>query len=189
MINLVNKIPFLDTILSNENFNEIKSFENYNLKIEKIQDRIEISYKLTYSTNVFIYEYENKYWLTLNPNNLYKKFGKEINLIRYKYFYKKLILTKDNYKFIIDDNELYSIPLDSYKGLQILKNWINKYTKLIQQIPQENLIIEMSAGIDTRVLSYFWRNTNNSYYIYTKQRQTEYQYACNVISYINERIN
>lgn len=173
-------------ILSNENFDDIESYENLNLKIDKFNDHIEIIFKLTYSTNIFIYENDNYYYLSFHHKQIFEKFG-EKNVKRYYNFFNKLILYKDHYEIIEDTNiSLYSVSIFSDEGIKILKDWINKYTKIIQNINPDNLCIELSGGIDTRILSYFWRNTNNTYTVYTKNDPNEVNEAINVINYINE---
>ena len=63
-------IPLWDTIFTNKeilndtNFqliNNVENFENINLKIERNESNIEISFKLTYSVNIFTVN-DNKYY-------------------------------------------------------------------------------------------------------------------------------
>ena len=184
MIEITDFVPFYNTILTNKNFDKIEDFENYNLLIKKINDYIEISFKLTYSTNVFIHQENNIYYISLNSDLMYEMFNKNDVIIYYKTF-DKLILTKDKYEFIDDENLLWTIPLKSNKAINILNNWITTYKNIIQNINPENLIIELSAGIDTRILTYFWRNTGKIYDIYTENDNREIKYANDVIDYIN----
>lgn len=184
MIEITDFVPFYNTILTNKKFDEIKDYENYNLLIKKINDYIEISFKLTYSTNVFIHQENNIYYISLNADLMYEKFDKNDVTIHYKTF-DKLILTKDKYKFIDDENLMWTVPLKSEDGVNILNNWIKQYKNIIQNINPKNLIIELSAGIDTRILTYFWRNTGKIYDIYTENDYREIKYANDVINYIN----
>ena len=181
-------IPLLDFIISNKNFDDIQPFENYNLKIERINDIIEITFKLTYSVNVYIYEENSFYYVSFIKQLLLNKFGDciENKIIRRYTFFKKLILTKSNYNFIDDNNELYTISLNSDKGIQILKNWIGKYENIMKSINPKQIRIELSSGIDTRILSYFWRNLPYTYDVYTKDDPDEVNDALNVINHINK---
>ena len=181
-------IPLIDFILSNEFFEEIPEVELFNFKIEKINDTIEMSFKHTYSLNVYIYENNSFYYLSFYKEMLLKQFGNEIEdkIIRRHKFFKKMILTKTNYSFIDDINTIHTISIYSDEGIQILKQWINKYENIIKNINPRLLTIELSAGIDTRVLSYFWRNLPYTYDVYTKNDPGEINEAINVIDYINE---
>lgn len=184
--NITWKVPFLDTVFSNTNFDDILSFENHNLKIERKNDIIEISYKLTYSTNVFIYEDNDHYWMTLNPDNFDDyNFDKE-KIIRYRDIYDKLILTKDGYQFIGNTNTLYTVPLNSIEGTNIINDWVNRYKELIQSIPEDQLIIEFSGGICSKILTYFWCNTNKNYIVYITKDSQDIKQSTDIINYINE---
>lgn len=187
-------IPLWDTIFTNKEIlndnkfqliNNVKNFENINLKIERNESNIEISFKLTYSVNIFIVNDNKYYYVSFNPKLLLEYFSED-HIVRHYAFFDKLILNKDIYKFTYSKNELYVIPINSSEGINIIKNWINRYINIVQNITPSNLNIEMSAGIDTRVLSYFWRNTNNEYLVYTKNDPDEYEDAVNVINYIND---
>lgn len=186
--------PFWDTVLSNTNFDEIPDFENLNLCIKHVDDHIEIYFKLTYSTNVFIYEenYQkyyksdnNKYWLSLNPENLYKLFDKD-KIQRHVKFYKKLLLYRNKYEFVDEQHDIYTVPFWKQEGIDLMNNWIQKYKNIISGVDRKKLIIELSSGIDTRILTYFWRNTPGEYYVYTKNDPKELDDALRVIHHIEE---
>lgn len=185
MITITYKVPFFNDIISSDKFDEIEDFENYNLNIKKINDTVEISFKNTYSTNVFIYENNNKYWMCLNPYVMYEHFNKEDIIVHYNAF-KKLILTKDNYTFIDDENTMWSVDILSDEAIDILNKWIVKYKNIIQNIDPKEFIIEQSSGIDTRILTYFWRNTGKTYDMFTILRKGEIEHSMDVINYLND---
>ena len=60
------KTPLWDKYLSNENFKKIKDFENMNLSIKRVDDHIEVKFKLTYSPNMYIYEQDGLYYMCVN---------------------------------------------------------------------------------------------------------------------------
>ena len=185
MITIDWTVPFFHTIFSSDNFDEIVSYENYNLKIEKFDDRVEISFKNTYSTNVFIYEKDDKYWMCLNPYKMYEQFNKDDMYVRYKTF-EKLILTKNDYTFIDDENTMWSVDILSDEAINILNKWISKYKDIIGNIDTKQFIIEQSSGIDTRILTYFWRNTGKTYDMFTILREGEIEHSMDVINFLNE---
>lgn len=171
-------------IFSNKNFDEIKDFENHNLVIKKIDDHIEIYFKLTNSVNIFSYNDGKYYYLSFDGITLTNEFGE--NIERHYKFFEKLILTKDTFFFIEKKEDLATIDFLSKEGQTIFKEWKERYKELISSIPQDDLIIELSAGMDTRMLSYFYRNLNKTYTVYSKPDPDEINEALNVINYINE---
>lgn len=177
--------PLWDNYLSNENFDKIKDFENFNMLLCRVDDHIEISFKHTYSPNVFIYEKDGLYYLCSNHKVLENKFPGE-PLIRQRDFFKTLYLYRDHYEFDFRKHtQIYSIT-DKYKIIDVLKKWIVKYKKVIGDIDPNDLIIELSSGIDTRVLSYFWRYKPVKYKVYTKPNHVETEIALPIINYIKE---
>ena len=176
--------PFWNSFFSNTDFNNIPSFENINLCINHNNNVVEISFKHTISTNVFIYENNCNYWLSLNPETL-QQFGKN-NIKRHYEFFKKLILFKDHYEFIDDDIEIDSVIAHDIEGINILHNWIRKYKDILNSIDSTKLICELSAGFDTRILTFFWRYIDKTINVYTKNKIEETDTAKYIAKYIND---
>ena len=173
--------PFFDTYISNTNFDEINSYQNHNLVINKTDTEIIIYFKYTYSVNVWIYKHKNDFYLCINHKILENKFG-ENNLLNYNNYWNKLIITKYNYEFIEDNIDAIDVQLNTTEAGIIINNWINKYKNIINKIDTNNLLCEVSAGLDTRALSYFWRNNNQKYNVYTKDDDLELKESLDVIN-------
>lgn len=175
------KIPLLDYYISNENFNTIKDFENFNLVVKRIDNYIKIYFKLTYSIDIFIANESNNFYIFFNPE-FCKEFN-ENNIVLNKNLWKELYIYKDHYEFINDNsNKFEDIELNSYEAKQIIFNWIKKYKYIISNINPNNLVIDLSAGFDTRALTYFWKDNNQKYSIYTKPDERELIEALTIIN-------
>jgi len=182
------KTPLWDTYLSNKDFDDIKDFENVNLKIERVNDHIEISFKLTYSPNMFIYNDGTYYYICVNYNTLVNAGFEQDKLFREKNFFNKLYLYRNSYVFdkFIERPKMFVYPKGKNKYLNIIKSWVKRYTQIIKNIDPDDIRLEVSGGMDTRILSYFWRYNPVNYTVYTKSNSDETEIAKNVINYISD---
>lgn len=169
-----------DNYISNKNLDEFEDWESVNLYIKKNNDSVEVSFKNTYSVNIFSYEEGSDFYLSFNPNTLIDKFGKYT--IRHKDLFSKLIITKDKYSFEFSEHTVGTVRDRSEEAGQIIQNWVDKYRKIIFDIDPSEMIMEVSAGFDTRNLTYLWRYNGNKYDIYTKNDPDEVNEALQVIA-------
>lgn len=187
----MNKIPLWDTYLSNENFDEITDFENFNLLIKRIDDHVDVIFKHTYSPNIFICENSGFYYLCVNYKVLTNVGVQENNIKREREFFNTLRLYKDHYEFeYLKSDSIGICYYEDYDENPIffdyINLWVNKYVYIISKINPEDLYIEMSAGIDTRILSYFWRYNPYTYDVYTKPNSEETETAKKIIQFLND---
>ena len=53
----------------------------------------------------------------------------------------------------------YTVPLTSQRGIKILLKWLKKYLVITQKLIQRNQLIPcLTGGLDTRTLTWFWRD-------------------------------
>ncbi len=176
-----------DDYLSNENFDKIKDFENFNLSIHRVNDCIEIKFKHTYSVNTWIYEKDNDYYICFNHQALLDAGFPENDLKRERDFFKVLRLYKDHYVFDwLKVDRIYHYKKGNGNFLRLIKKWSTKYRTIISDIDPKDIRIEMSAGLDTRILSYFWRYNKKKYTVYTKANKPETELAIKTIQYVND---
>lgn len=224
MINIENfkweDLPFFDYVVTIDNYDKIESCENFNLKIKKFFNYIELSFKNTYSSNFFYYIDKNdKKYLSLSEDNLAKyllennivlelHINKEyenwkIRKIEDKANWSITQLNTNKYEEIKRISELWksikiysdcsfnityckmldNIDIDNSKDLLI--NWIIKYKDIFSYIKENNINIipELSAGLDSRVLTYFWRD-NKNVNVYSKNDKKELEYVNKLIEII-----
>jgi hypothetical protein len=181
------KTPLWDFYLSNEKFDKIKDFENMNLSIKRIDDHIEVKFKLTYSPNMYIYEQDGLYYMCVNHQTLVDAGFVEDKLKREREFFRTLYLYKDHYEFDwVKKDRLFHYKKGDGNFLRLIKIWVKRYTEIIKNIDPKDIRIEMSAGLDTRILSYFWRYNPYTYTVYTKPGKDETELAIKTIQYIND---
>ena len=181
------KTPLWDFYLSNKDFDKIKDFENFNLSVKRIDDHIEVKFKLTYSPNIWIYEQDGMYYLCVNHKTLIDAGFDEEQFKREREFFKTLYLYKDHYKFDwVKRDRIYHYKKGSGNFLRLIKLWTKKYTEIIRSINPQDIRLEMSAGLDTRILSYFWRYNPYTYTVYTKPDKPETELAKKTIQFIND---
>ena len=182
--------PLWDFYLSNENFDKIKDFENFNLSVKRIEDHIEVEFKHTYSPNIWIYKDFSdgyKYYLCVNHQTLIDAGFDENKLERERNFFSKLYLYKDWFKFeYIKRDKLFIWQKGEGHYLKVIKKWTQKYTDFIKSLDPKDIRLELSAGLDTRILSYFWRYNPVTYTVYTKPNKDETELAKKTIQFIND---
>ena len=106
-----------------------------------------------------LHEYEIRKVNDLKLNNHYKEINIECN------DYKKIYLYKDSYSYDKIDETLFSIPIENSE--YIIKEWINTYQNIFDKY-KDDLCIELTAGLDSRMLTYFWRHYKcNKLHIWT----------------------
>jgi len=202
----MSKYSYHQIIFSSDNFDKIENIDGFNFSVQKEADKVVIKFKQTYSTNVFYFIYENRYWLSFNEQSLAdyliehnliqgivnikydgsnkittnKKYNKYDEIICEDHFFNKIELYKDHFDFDFCWDQILSIPIRDCG--YIIQSWLEKYKTYIGSLNPEDLIIELSGGFDTRTLTYFWRNTGKQYYIYTKNDPREVNYAIDVIN-------
>ena len=202
----MNQTKYNKIIFSSDNFDKIENIDGFNFSVQKEVDNVVIKFKQTYSTNVFYFIYGNRYWLSFNEQSLAdyliehnlikgiindkynpsnkittnKKYDKYSEVICEDNFFDSLELYKDHFNFNYCCDQILSVPIRDCG--YIIQPWLEKYKQYISSLDSEDLIIELSAGFDTRTLTYFWRNTGKQYYIYTKNDSNEIDYAINVIN-------
>lgn len=182
-----------DNYISNKNLDEFEDWHSTNLCIKKFDDRVEISFKNTYSVNIFSYEKDNDFYFSFNPRILKEIFGEFTK--RHTKLFEKLTIYKDRYKFDYCGHDVQTIRVDRPEAGLIIQKWIDKYRHIILSYDPKDLMIEVSAGFDTRNLSYLWRYNGNKYDIYTKNDPDEVDVALKVIEqlpydniYVGEKI-
>lgn len=217
-------IPFRDCVVSKENFDEIKDFENFNLSIKHIDDYISIEFKNTIPPPIYYFvspktgdkfycfvektlndylidkfKVNTRSFYVINPlYELEEKLPVDMVYQSHKYLYlfcvkmyKNLRIYKDKITYdIIDD--LFKIPIEN--AGEIIKNWVNKYTNLFNNINSvigdNKLYIELSSGLDTRCLIYFWKNCpKKDITIYTKLTEDGANIEAPVVKQIAEYIS
>lgn len=205
-------IPFVDFVISKNNFNDIQSFENVAIKIERVDNTLVLSFKNYYSSNFYYYlDENNNYYLSLNEKTLYKfiknNLGYECSFNEeyadwlnkknihnqwknegkqgeepqwqfsklYANMYKEInkihklydnIVIFDDCSFSVnylkdEDIELGTVPIR--EAGSIIKEWLIKYKNIINDINSNNILIDLSGGFDTRILTWFWRYNNEKY--------------------------
>lgn len=181
------KTPLWDKYLSNENFKKIKDFENMNLSIKRVDNHIEVKFKLTYSPNMYIYEQDGLYYMCVNHQTLIDAGFPEDKLKREREFFKTLYLYEDHYEFDwVKKDRLYHYKKGEGNFLRLIRVWAKRYTEIIRNIDPQDIRIEMSAGLDTRILSYFWRYNPYNYTVYTKPGKDETELAKKTIQFVND---
>lgn len=77
----------------------------------------------------------------------------------------KILVSPDGEFAIEAGANPYTIKLDSEEGVNTLLKWIAKYRRLVKKLPR--FVPTLTGGVDTRVLTAFWRNiyTGDSYYL------------------------
>lgn len=202
----MSKTNYHKIIFSSDNFEQIEDINGFNFSVQRKDNKIIIKFNHTYSTNVFYFIYGNRYWLSFNEQTLadyliehnliqgiindkytdsnsittIKMYNKYSEITCEDHFFESLELYKDHFDFNFCWDQILSIPIRDCGD--IIKTWLDKYKKHISTINPEDLVIEISGGFDTRTLTYFWRNTGNKYYIYTKNDPRELNYALDVIN-------
>lgn len=228
MINIENfkwkDLPFFDYVVTIDNYNKIESCENFNLKIKKFFNYIELSFKNTYSSNFFYYIDKNdKKYLSLSEDNL-AKYLLENNIVfelhineEYENWKNRKIEDKANWSVaqlktnkyeeiqriykLWDSIKVYSdcsfdvtycelldrVDIDNAKDLII--DWIIRYKDIFSYIKENNISIipELSAGLDSRALTYFWRD-NKNVNVYSKNDKKELEYVNKLIEIIKPNI-
>lgn len=186
-------IPFYDYVVTEANYGDVTEFENHNLRISRVDEGIKIEFKNTYPSNLFFYEKayslneekladylrergievtideEYKAWerkkiedkkrwgIRQLKVNKYKEIGRVCRL--WEYIIIRSDMTMD-VKFY-DSISIGTIPIN--QSANIIKRWIEKYKSILSTIPAENLIWELSAGYDSRALTYFYPEGANVY--------------------------
>ena len=185
--------PLWDFYLTNNNFYEIKDFENHNLVVRRVGDHIEVYFKLTYSPNLWIYTKNGYYYISVNHANIIGVLTNDQSDVSHIFeFFSKLYLYKDHYEIhYLKESEIniYKVNRNShgnYVFANIICDWVKRYDKLINSIPIDKMCIELSGGYDTRILTYFWRYSNKVFNVYTKKYSYEAYTAQNVINAIQE---
>lgn len=82
----------------------------------------------------------------------------------------------------VKDTEIATIPIR--ESGDILKTWIIKYKEIFNSISPNNFIFELSAGLDSRAFSYFWKD-NPKYRLYSKNDDLELPIVKNLLKYMN----
>lgn len=195
MIN-TKQIPFFDYVVSEENFNEVESYHNFNFVVEKKEKCFEIHFVNNIPANMHYFVFNGKYSycineelladyirnkgieLSINSNwqqfqNMKKKYDDKLKHNKYNEIqrielYDKLTVYVDHFD-VIKITDLFSINLKD--AGDIIRNWIEKYEKLISE-HSSHLCVELSAGLDTRSLAHFWKD-DKIYKIYTKNDPDE----------------
>lgn len=190
------QIPFFDYVVSEENFNEVESYCNFNFVVEKRENCFEIHFVNHVPANMHYYVLDGKYSycineelladylrgkgveLTINDNwqtfqNKEKKRDGDLKHNKYNEIqritlYDKLTVYIDHFE-VVEITDLFSVDLK--EAGDIVRNWIAKYEKLIGE-HQSHLCVELSSGLDTRSLAHFWKD-DQIYEIYTKNDPEE----------------
>lgn len=191
------------------NIDPIDDFENFNIIIKKIDNYYFIKYKNNMPANIYYYKLDGIYLYCLDETALSVFLTKNNIVLTENVSYTKYInksgkkndskITTNHYQeisriciydsvklytdhFEADYVDLYSVNI--HDAGYLIKDWIAKYKKLVSDNYQ-NIIPEMSAGLDTRSLTYFWRDLKIKD-VYTKDDPMEKDIACDVIKRISE---
>lgn len=99
----------------------------------------------------------NKSETTYNSNKYY--YIQYISNYEYAFIYKDKILTE------LSKINYYSVDMFSDQCIEIIKNWINKYRNIFNDIYEKNGFIysELSAGFDTKTLFGLYSHLDNIY--------------------------
>lgn len=192
------EIPFFDYVVTKANYNDVKDFENTNLEIKRQDDGIRIRFKHTYPSNIFYYkniyslneetlaEYLCKSGITITENadytswvtrkytdkkhwsvsqlmyNKYNEIDKVSKLWEYAVVHPDLTIDIKYY----DEITIKTIPKQNIKP--IISQWIRKYENIFSNLDGNDLIWELSAGFDSRILTHFYKKptlvySNNSF--------------------------
>ena len=191
------KIPFYNYVVTKDNFNDVEDFENISITIKRVDNGIKIEFKNSIPANMHYYEKdgynvycfdeeiladylrehsieltENENWKYYMSQEGHKKDGElhhnHYNEIKRIALYEYLIVTPEK----IETKEITGFfSVDILDAGPIIKRWIERYTKIIDQ-NYNNIVADLSAGLDTRSLTYFWRG-KNIFKIYTKNDPDE----------------
>lgn len=200
------QIFFVDNIEDFENFNiivqhiddyyyiEFKNHISCNIYYIKIKNQ----YIYSMDENVLAdYILSNKFYDALTENQNYidyfintsEKTGrKHDGSIRSNHYqeisviglYDNVKLYADHFDVVYIDN-LFSVPI--YDAADIMKQWLERYKKLITK-KYKDIVPELSSGLDTRALTYFWRDLKIRD-VYTKNDPIEYPLVQQLLTYIN----
>lgn len=99
----------------------------------------------------------NKSETLYNSNKYYNI--QYISNYEYAFIYKDKILTE------LPKTNYYSVDIFSDQCIEIIKNWINKYRNIFNDIYEKNGFVysELSAGFDTKTLFGLYSNLDNIY--------------------------
>lgn len=101
------------------------------------------------------------------------KTNKYIPIKRIYKLWNKIIVNPDctfDVDYIIDD-EIATVPIRN--AGEIIKNWIIKYRDIFRSHNPQDFIFELSAGLDSRALTWFWRYNSEQYRVYSKVHKDE----------------
>lgn len=83
-----------------------------------------------------------------------------------------------------DYNNILLHDINFNDSKDIIINWIIKYKNIIKNIDENNLIVELSAGLDSRALTAFWRYNDKKYIIYSKNDDDE----LNIVNLLKDKL-
>ena len=180
------KIPFFDYVVTKDNFYSVEDFENHNIIISHEKGGIQIKFKMTYPTNFFFVDGAcsldeellanylrttskgitiNKDFITWERKKVEDKPNwsiRQLEVNRYNEInrisclWDNLIVHPDlTFEVMYYKNiPLNTIPINESK--ELFKRWIKRYENLFSSIEGNNLVWELSAGLDSRALTHFY---------------------------------
>ena len=92
-------------------------------------------------------------------NKAYVNRARDCNVEKVTRWSKVKIDSKGNIKIIPPKKQPFSIELTSKRGVRYLLKWLKKYLIIAkQEIDKNNFIPTLTGGLDTRTLTWFWRD-------------------------------
>lgn len=193
-------------------YDDIPSYHTLNLDIKKQDDSYIISFERVISSNLYFYRTEsNQFYysfseedlaeflvnelgvqLTENSNfvNFMNQQKRSDNTVKVNHYeeiyvlslYHSVVIRKTGFDPVYID-DLFTVPLEDAKS--IIYDWINTYTDLCKE-HKDTILPDLSAGFDTRALTYFWRELGIDK-IYTKDDTDELYIVKQIVSEINDK--
>ena len=73
--------------------------------------------------------------------------------------WKRVSIKQDGSIAVIKNDVPFTVPLVSQEGVDVFLEWVEKYLRIVHSaIAEQNFIPDLTGGLDTRILSWFWRD-------------------------------
>ena len=182
-----------DLIITSENINLIKNYKNPLVEITNDNGVVSIKFDTMPPPLFYFINEDEKYFFSFNEDALmsYLLHHGEIKEAIVNPFYEMVKNKQVSERYIKSNKYPFLFYIVNYENLKIKANgldydiitdyysvpireagyivykWLRKYKEKIKSI-SDRLVPELSAGMDTRSLTYFWRDLHNVPTVYSK---------------------
>ena len=215
-------------IITDENFDSVmsqqeKTYAGIVTKLHKLLDTVSITVNTLAPFAIYKWEAAGHFAIQTNLISEYiTKFGYELTYtpVESKYANKKnyvdkarnvdlqkithwqtvIINKQGNVRTILPKKKVYTIPLNSKRGVKYLLRWLKKYLLIAKRLIKENKFIPtLTGGLDTRILTWFWRDLyhGDKYYLRAVKNdgknnvakgQVEIEFATQVLNKLGKQL-